>query len=262
MARSNSALWRWLEYQESTHPAFVEPVRDPADDPKPEGEMLALPLPEKRQPEHGRRAADAAAVPRSIRPARAAPRTATWHLPTVMLAVTLSTAASVYTAIALHQAPVVVTVPAAAAPAAPAAASTVVPVKRVELRGVASYNPFGTGPEHPEAVAFAADGDRSTSWSTETYSGVWKPGTGIVLATPSAVALSKIVVETSTPGFQAQIQVGSSPDGGFHADSSWKTVGRRTTFALDGKTGRYWLLWLRLPTHAGAARIVEVTAQR
>ena len=64
-----------------------------------------------------------------------------------------------------------------------------------------------------------------------------------------------------TPGFTARIEVGDSPNGPFAVDSSSQTVGSSTTFTLDGKSGRYYVVWItQLPTQR-YAKISEVTAK-
>ena len=74
------------------------------------------------------------------------------------------------------------------------------------------YNPFGTGPENREKDQSAVDGDPNTSWSTEHYvEGTLKKagGTGVGLyvdAAPGSRA-SAIEIQTSTPGFAAEIYV-------------------------------------------------------
>ncbi len=185
------------------------------------------------------------------------------HLPTVAVSVGLSIAAALATAATVAtlggsstSAPLVAA-PAAAAAGAPAPAPA---APTTHLHGVGSYNPYGTGPEHDDLAPRATDHNLATFWSTETYTnnGFQKPGTGLVLESTSEAAIANLALETDTPGFQAQIRVSDSPDGGFRADSSWQTVSSRSVFALKGKTGRYWMVWLRLPTHVGVAHINQV----
>ena len=62
---------------------------------------------------------------------------------------------------------------------------------------------------------------------------------------------------TATPGFTAEIQAGDSPTGAFAADSSSQTVnGTTATFTLDGKTARYYVVWITQlpPERPGADR--------
>jgi hypothetical protein len=193
-------------------------------------------------------------------------RAARWRIATIATSVSLSVAAAALTTIALQRAngeptPTAAVVhladwrPVAAALAAP-------PSLPVTLHALASYNPDGSGPENGAEVPNATDGNAVTYWSTESYlpGGFEKPGTGLLLGAGHPVRLARIELETGTPGFQASVRVGDSRDGGFRADSAWKTVGTRTVFRLRGLRGRYWLIWVRLPGHSGAAHINEVRA--
>jgi hypothetical protein len=134
----------------------------------------------------------------------------------------------------------------------------------VRLQGVEGYDPQGTGGEHDELAGNATDGNPSTAWTTETYDspdfGGLKDGVGLMLDTRSSVELSQVTVTTPTPGFTAEIQSGNSPAGVFTPDSSSKTVTGTTTFALNGNTARYYVVWItQLP--GDRAEISEVTAK-
>ncbi len=135
----------------------------------------------------------------------------------------------------------------------------------VHLRGVGDYDPQGDGGELSYTAPRATDGNTTTSWQTETYAtpefGNLKDGLGLVLEARSSVKLSSLTVQTPTPGFVARVEVGDSLDGPFQVDSATKTVAVATTFTLDGKRGRYWVVWLtRLPARP-MAEISEVTAR-
>jgi predicted Ser/Thr protein kinase len=132
----------------------------------------------------------------------------------------------------------------------------------VHLRAVKDYDPNGDGSEHPERVAYATDGNGSTYWETQHYRSFTKPGVGLILDAGRDVKLSQLGVASATPGFQAQVQVGSSESGPFQPDSAWQTVGSTSaTFQLQGKSGRYYLLWIRLPPGDGVAHVNEITAR-
>jgi hypothetical protein len=229
----------------------VSPVIAPAPVPEPTAQLVAVaPVPTRA----------ALGPPRLLidtRPSRTLP-----HLPTVAFSVGLSLAAALAAAVVVaHR------VPGTSAPAVTvvrqvASASPAAPAVPTRLRALDSYNPYGTGPEHSELAPRATDGDLTTYWSTETYAdgGFQKPGTGLVFASAGAVKLGSLEVDSDTPGFQAQIRVSDSPAGGFTADSGWQTVKSSSIFDLQGKTGRYWMIWLRLPTHTGVAHINEIRA--
>jgi serine/threonine-protein kinase len=135
----------------------------------------------------------------------------------------------------------------------------------VQLHGLAGYDPQGDRVEHNELAALATDGDPSTSWTTETYNsqdfGGLKDGVGLVLDAGSPVKLSSLTVQTPTPGFTAEIQSGDSSTGGFTVDSSPQSVNGTTTFRLDGKTAKYYVVWITQLPPGGAAEISEVTAR-
>jgi eukaryotic-like serine/threonine-protein kinase len=137
--------------------------------------------------------------------------------------------------------------------------------KPVQLHGLAGYDPQGDGVEGNAVAGEATDGSTLTSWSTETYRGPdfagLKTGVGLVLAAGRPVKLAHLTLTTPTPGFTAEIQAGDSPTGGFTADSAPQTVdGTTKTFDLDGKTARYYVIWITKPS-VDRVEISEVTAK-
>jgi serine/threonine-protein kinase len=136
------------------------------------------------------------------------------------------------------------------------------PSALVHLSGVGAYDPPpGDGSEHGDAAPQATDGNPSTYWYTQTYRTFAKPGVGLVLDAGRSVALTRLTVTSDTANFDAEIRVGDAPDGGFTPDSTWQSVGSHTTFTLAGKSGRYYLVWLRLPRSGGVAHVNEVGAE-
>ena len=134
---------------------------------------------------------------------------------------------------------------------------------RVQLRAVADFDPFGdNGAEHPELVEFATDGNRETSWSTETYNSFDKDGVGVVLDAGSPVELSRLVVVTDTPGFTAMILAGTKVGGPFEDVSEAQEVEARTSFEVDTRDEafRYYLVWIT--ALASAAHVNEVRGFR
>src|SRR5439155_17357084 len=85
----------------------------------------------------------------------------------------------------------------------------------VRLTGVTAYDPEGDNQEeHNDEAKYAADGNSTTYWTTEHYTGgLNKSGVGVVLDAGSARKVSKLTVTTDTSGFKAEIQSGSSPSG-------------------------------------------------
>jgi len=139
------------------------------------------------------------------------------------------------------------------------------PGTAVQLHGVGDYDPGGNGGEHSETAPLATDGNAATVWTTEIYGsqdfGGLKDGVGLVLDAGSSVGLAQITVNTPTPGFTAGIQVGDSQSGPFAADSSSQTVAAKTTFALNGKSGQYYVVWITQLPPGNRAEISEVTAK-
>jgi hypothetical protein len=132
----------------------------------------------------------------------------------------------------------------------------------VALTGVTAYDPYGSGGEHDADAAHAADGDSSTYWSTEHYSGgLGKQGVGVVLDAGAARTLKTVTVRSDTPGFTAMILTGSSSSGPFVSDSAKQTVGARATFELAGKSGRYVVVWITDLGANSAVHVNDVTAR-
>jgi hypothetical protein len=137
----------------------------------------------------------------------------------------------------------------------------------VALAGLTGYDPQGTGtPGEDNADApRATDGDPTSYWSTEHYTtpqfGNLKKGLGIVLDAHRAVPLKSVTVTTDTPGYTAQVRAGASPTGPFASDSPSKRVGTRTTFALNGKTSRYYVVWITDLGPSAFAHVNEVKAR-
>jgi serine/threonine-protein kinase len=136
----------------------------------------------------------------------------------------------------------------------------------VQLRGVTDYDPQGNGGEHSETAPLATDKNPATAWTTETYGnqdfGGLKDGVGLVLDAGSSVKLAQVTVDTPTPGFTAEIQVGDSQTGPFTTDSSSQTVSSPATFDLQGKTGQYYVVWITQLPPGNRAEISEVTAKK
>jgi hypothetical protein len=91
----------------------------------------------------------------------------------------------------------------------------------VEDVTAASYDPTGSGgdgDEHPEDTGSALDGNPSTSWRTDTYrgsaefSGI-KPGVGLILSAPEAVAATTLRLTGGQDGWTGRVYTatGSEP---------------------------------------------------
>ncbi len=136
----------------------------------------------------------------------------------------------------------------------------------IQLHGVSSYDPYGNNHvENPQLVPLATDGNESTFWSTETYrsslASLGKPGVGIVLDAGAARDVHLITVTSDTPGYTAVIQAGDAEGGPFTDDSPSKPGGATTTFRLNGKTARYYVIWITDLGDNAAVHVNEVTAR-
>jgi hypothetical protein len=130
------------------------------------------------------------------------------------------------------------------------------------LQGVRAYDPVGGDGEHDAEAPAATDGTLSTYWQTEHYrSGLRKDGVGVVVDAGRAVAAKTLIVSSDTPGFTATILSGSSPDGPFAADAPSEQVGSRTTFALHGRTARYYVVWITDLGTNSSVHVNEVKAR-
>jgi serine/threonine-protein kinase len=158
--------------------------------------------------------------------------------------------------------------PASPAVSPPAAAST------VHLTAATAYDPPpGDGVEGNPSLHNATDGSTATYWETERYTtaafGNLKKGVGIVVSTgANPVKLESLTVQSSTPGWQAEIEAGDSEQGPFDVVSSDQTVGSKTTFALNvPEARRFYVVWITQlasfdtgdPTKHYAVRISEIT---
>jgi len=132
----------------------------------------------------------------------------------------------------------------------------------VQLRGIGAYDPYGDQSEHDSAAGNATDGNPGTYWNTEHYNGgLNKPGVGLVLDAGVSKQLTQVSLQSGTPGFTALIQAGSSPGGPFAAVSSPQTVNTGAMFRLNGKSARYYVVWITSLGPNSSVEIDEVTAR-
>src|SRR3954454_5413575 len=133
----------------------------------------------------------------------------------------------------------------------------------VTLTGARAYDPSGDNSEHDAAAPNATDGNAATYWDTEHYQGgLAKPGVGLVLDAGSAQTLSSITVQSTTPGFTAEILAGNTLGSStMKVDSSKHSVGSSTTFSLGGAKARYYIVWITDLGSNASVRINEVTAK-
>jgi eukaryotic-like serine/threonine-protein kinase len=115
------------------------------------------------------------------------------------------------------------------------------------------YDPEGDGEESPDATRNAIDGNPTTTWDTETYraslSDVGKSGVGLYVDADSPVAARRLVLVTSTPGFQAEVYGSNTVPGaieGWTKVSARTKVGQTQRIALRTRDRkyRYYLVWI------------------
>ena len=83
----------------------------------------------------------------------------------------------------------------------------------VAISSATDYDPEGDGQEDPQTVQFAVDGNPGTSWSSEHYAednfaGTKtgpEPGVGLYVASEGLVTPKEMIVNTTTPGWDAKI---------------------------------------------------------
>lgn len=137
------------------------------------------------------------------------------------------------------------------------------PARLVPLAAAGAYDPEGDGRERDEEARFAVDGRPETSWRTERYSSFSKNGVGLVLDARRRVRVEQVVVDTPTPGFRAEIRLGSTPTGPFARVSPPRTLTARTRFPVARRAGRYVVLWVveLPPDSAGVVSEVRLRAR-
>jgi len=159
---------------------------------------------------------------------------------------------------------------------APVAETTSPGLEAVSLGQAAAfdYDPEGDDAEHGDERTFAVDGDRATTWSTETYAGglegTGKAGVGIYVDAKPGVAASALQVLTEQTGWRGAVYAArgaTAPEtiDGWRRLAGPDVVGRRRyrfRFDTGGKRYRYYLVWIsRLPRDRaeGKVSISEIT---
>ncbi|MCY7302015.1 MAG: hypothetical protein LH654_03075 [Thermoleophilia bacterium] len=131
---------------------------------------------------------------------------------------------------------------------------------RIPVKGIGAYDPDGDRAENDSAATLSTDGVFSTAWKSERYRRSFtKTGVGLVLDAGQPVEATRVVVSTETPGYMADVRVGSSPTGPFVSISNEQSMRARTTFVLKPRSGRYVLLWITSMPEEGAAAVNEIT---
>lgn len=137
-------------------------------------------------------------------------------------------------------------------------------------RAASDYDPAGDAREHPEETSFVLDGNKATTWSTETYAAgdLQKAGVGVYVDAKPEVAAAQMEIASKTPGWSGEIYVAKNgPVPESLPSSGWQRVGtidnaeRVETVDLDtaGNPFRYYLVWItKLPAGAQKVEISEI----
>jgi serine/threonine protein kinase len=133
------------------------------------------------------------------------------------------------------------------------------------------YDPEGDGEESPEAARNAIDGNKTTNWDTETYSGGFagsnKSGVGLYVDAGQPIRARQLDLVTATPGFHAEVHAANTVPGQIR---DWTRVSPRREvsqvqrFRLDTRgTGyRYYLLWIVELPEGNKAEVQELGLKR
>jgi len=141
----------------------------------------------------------------------------------------------------------------------------------VQLAAAKDYDPLGSNKsEHPNDVGKAIDGDTTTYWYTEHYTGgnLGKQGVGLYVAASSPVAARELDIYSTTPGWSAKVMaantVSADPGGwGRPLGSVNVTQGKeKVTLDTAGRSFRYYLLWITKVPTSGSANVNELKLKR
>jgi eukaryotic-like serine/threonine-protein kinase len=134
----------------------------------------------------------------------------------------------------------------------------------LKARAGGDFDPIGGDGEHPEQTAFVTDNDRTTTWSTETYSaGLQKDGVGIHVDASPGLAAREIEVLTTTPGFTAEVYGATEGPPGELEDwtklADARQFGSTEQVKLPGERYRWFLVWItELAPEEQKAEISEI----
>jgi eukaryotic-like serine/threonine-protein kinase len=157
----------------------------------------------------------------------------------------------------------------------PASAPKSPGLSQVALGGSAAqdYDPEGDGEESHGQVRNAIDGNRTTSWDTEIYSGGFagsrKKGVGLYVDAGKSIAARKLTLVSSTPGYEARIYASNTvPDDITSKD--WSPVSSRVKVMQDeripldtaGRPFRYYLVWITTLPPGNRADLRELALYR
>jgi len=143
----------------------------------------------------------------------------------------------------------------------------------IKIRSARDFDPPpGNGSENPSQVQNAYDGNPASTWPTLDYSTAnvgGKRGVGLLFDLGRAVAIAKIQIQTSLPGWSAEIRVADQDGSTAKAFSRITTLtagSDLTTVTLPaGTRARFVLLWITTltenhtdPNHPFSADVNEI----
>jgi serine/threonine-protein kinase len=150
---------------------------------------------------------------------------------------------------------------------------------QLDQNAASQYNPFGTDAEDPVRAGLAIDGDPSTFWQTSYYYGgvLGKSGVGLYVDAAPGAAATRVVVQTGTPGFSAQVwgadavppqQYTPAPRPGISPSTlGWTLLGsaasvhhKQAISLRHVRPRRYYLLWITSlgPDPTGSPKSVQI----
>jgi tRNA A-37 threonylcarbamoyl transferase component Bud32 len=145
------------------------------------------------------------------------------------------------------------------------------PLRAVGLADAKDFDPFGPDHlEHPTEVGRAIDGDTSTFWRTETYTGgVFPPGksgVGLYVSTKGPVPARRLEVTSATPGFSGHVYASNDAptdlDGWGKPLAKLRGDGTTVRAELPGKPYAHYLIWIEKLPPQGLTQIAEVKLLR
>jgi hypothetical protein len=136
-----------------------------------------------------------------------------------------------------------------------------------------AYNPdapTGENAQNDTTAGLAIDGDPTTAWDTERYydNALNKPGVGLYVDAKPGTTASRLVLDTSTPGFAATVYGSNTPpDPTSFSASGWvpldtvASVSSKQAFKLSrpGTRYTYYLVWITaLPSNSQLVALNEI----
>jgi hypothetical protein len=134
----------------------------------------------------------------------------------------------------------------------------------VELVDARAFDPLGDNEEHNGEARNVIDGDPTTTWRTERYSGrtLGKPGVGIVVQVADAQELRRVEVASATRGYSASVYVADAAqdtlEGWAEPVATKAAVDGDATFDLVARRGAAVLVWITALGETSSVQIGEV----